>query len=129
MTGTTKSHGDSHTMKGYADLVALTGFLPEHINFPVSRTQSAISLVLFFALLIGLPIPAPILSSQGLSVFNSFDRAGSLVFGGGRVVLPLLETGVLKRGWVSHDQFLAGYGRRRPFQGRCSPSRPIWGSC
>lgn len=88
-----------------------------HINFPVSRTFGATSLVLFFALLFGLPILAPALSSQGLAVFDSFYRAGSLVFGGGHVVLPLLETEVVKSGWVSHDQFLAGYGAAQAVPG------------
>lgn len=88
-----------------------------HINFPVSRTFGATSLVLFFALLFGLPILAPALSSQGLTVFDSFYRAGSLVFGGGHVVLPLLETEVVKSGWISHDQFLAGYGAAQAVPG------------
>jgi chromate transporter len=88
-----------------------------HINFPVSQTFGATSLVLFFALLFGLPILAPALSSQGLTVFDSFYRAGSLVFGGGHVVLPLLEAEVVKSGWISHDQFLAGYGAAQAVPG------------
>lgn len=91
--------------------------ITRHIEFPVSRTFGAASLALFFALLFGLPIIAPALSSQGLSVFDSFYRAGSLVFGGGHVVLPLLETEVVRSGWISHDQFLAGYGAAQAVPG------------
>ncbi|ABS17359.1 MULTISPECIES: chromate efflux transporter [Hyphomicrobiales] len=91
--------------------------ITRHIEFPVSRTFGAVSLVLFFALLIGLPILAPAIPSQELAVFDSFYRAGSLVFGGGHVVLPLLETEVVKSGWVSHDQFLAGYGAAQAVPG------------
>lgn len=86
-----------------------------HISFPVSRTFGALSLVLFFILLFGLPVLAAY--SQGLVVFDSFYRAGSLVFGGGHVVLPLLETEVVRSGWVSHDLFLAGYGAAQAVPG------------
>ncbi|UXN58741.1 chromate efflux transporter [Phyllobacterium zundukense] len=91
--------------------------ITRHIEFPVSRTFGVISLVAFFALLFGLPIITSAMSSQGLSVFDSFFRAGSLVFGGGHVVLPLLETEVVRSGWVSHDQFLAGYGAAQAVPG------------
>lgn len=89
--------------------------ITHHISFPVSRTFGAISLFLFFVLLFGLPVLAA--SSQGLAVFDSFYRAGSLVFGGGHVVLPLLETEVVRSGWVSHNQFLAGYGAAQAVPG------------
>lgn len=89
--------------------------ITHHISFPVSRTFGAISLFLFFVLLFGLPVLAAY--SQGLAVFDSFYRAGSLVFGGGHVVLPLLETEVVRSGWLSHDQFLAGYGAAQAVPG------------
>ncbi|MBP1841943.1 chromate transporter [Rhizobium petrolearium] len=91
--------------------------ITRHIEFPVSRLFGAISLSLFIALLVGLPIVTSATSSQGFSVFDSFYRAGSLVFGGGHVVLPLLETEVVQRGWVNHDQFLAGYGAAQAVPG------------
>ncbi|AZN99894.1 chromate efflux transporter [Mesorhizobium sp. M9A.F.Ca.ET.002.03.1.2] len=91
--------------------------ITRHIDFPVSRTLGVISLVVFFALLFGLPIVTTAMSSQGLAVFDSFYRAGSLVFGGGHVVLPLLETEVVRSGWVNHDQFLAGYGAAQAVPG------------
>jgi len=91
--------------------------ITRHIEFPVSRTFGALSLVVFFAFLFGLPIAVTAMSAQGLAVFDSFFRAGSLVFGGGHVVLPLLETEVVRSGWVSHDQFLAGYGAAQAVPG------------
>ncbi len=93
------------------------GAITRHIEFPVSRTVGAVSLTLFFALLLGLPVLTAASSSQGLAVFDSFYRAGSLVFGGGHVVLPLLESEVVRSGWVSHDQFLAGYGAAQAVPG------------
>ena len=69
------------------------------------------ALVLFFALLFGLPLLRQVVEAgQTLAVVDSFYRAGSLVFGGGHVVLPLLQEGVVAPGWVSNEAFLAGYG-------------------
>jgi chromate transporter len=81
-----------------------------HLAFPVSKRAGLIALTLFFLLLILLPVLAAVLPLQGLDLFDAFYRAGSLVFGGGHVVLPLLQAEVVRPGWVSTDQFLAGYG-------------------
>lgn len=81
-----------------------------HLSFPASRIVGAICLVLFAILLIGLPVAVAAVSSQSLAVFDAFYRTGSLVFGGGHVVFPLLEAEVVRSGWVSHDDSLAGYG-------------------
>ena len=56
-------------------------------------------------------------SSQALAVFDSFYRAGALVFGGGHVVLPLLRAAVVAPGWVSNEQFVAGYGAAQAVPG------------
>jgi chromate transporter len=88
-----------------------------HLTFPVSRPAAAAALALFFALLIGLPFTAAIGGSQALAYFDSFYRAGSLVFGGGHVVLPLLEAEIVPRGWVGQDTFLAGYGAAQAVPG------------
>jgi chromate transporter len=88
-----------------------------HLAFPVSRRAGLIALVLFFLLLILLPIVAGATSSQGLALFDSFYRGGSLVFGGGHVVLALLESEVVLPGWVSDDAFLAGYGAAQAMPG------------
>lgn len=73
--------------------------------------QSAfIALGLFALLLAGLPALAALLQNPGLGLASVFYRAGSLVFGGGHVVLPLLEREVVARGWLDQSSFLAGYG-------------------
>src|SRR6478609_7315815 len=107
-------------------LVVLRGAPPvEHgtLPHPVSRNAGLVALVLFFALLLGLPLLAAALPSQGLTVFEAFYRAGSLVFGGGHVVLPLLQAAVVPPGWVTNDAFLAGYGAAQAFVHVCRLSR------
>ena len=83
---------------------------------PVSVLSIA-SLALFFALLVGLPVLASTWPSQVLALADSFYRSGSLVFGGGHVVLALLKAEVLPTGWVPEDVFLAGYGAAQAVPG------------
>lgn len=83
----------------------------------ISRRTGAFWLILFFALLIGLPLATEAFSNQTLSIVDAFYRAGSLVFGGGHVVLPLLQTEVVPPGWVSEEVFLAGYGATQAMPG------------
>jgi chromate transporter len=83
----------------------------------VSRRTGAVLLALFFVLLIGLPLLAATIPAQGIKLFDAFYRAGSLVFGGGHVVLPLLQAAVVPQGWVSNDAFLAGYGAAQAVPG------------
>ena len=87
------------------------------VRVPVSRRAAIVALVLFFGLLIGLPILRQVTSSQALAVFDSFYRVGSLVFGGGHVVLPLLWTEVVPNGWVTNEEFTAGYGAAQAVPG------------
>jgi chromate transporter len=87
------------------------------LNLQVSRTVATALLVLFFALLIGLPLLSAAIPAQGLKEFTAFYRTGSLVFGGGHVVLPLLQASVVPPGWVSNDMFLAGYGAAQAVPG------------
>ncbi|KEK25399.1 chromate transporter [Bacillus gaemokensis] len=75
---------------------------------PVSRITAISCLLLFFGLLILLPILRPY--SHFISLFDSFYRSGALVFGGGHVVLPLLENEFVLSGMMTKEQFLAGYG-------------------
>jgi chromate transporter len=75
------------------------------------------ALVLFFALLFGLPALAAASSDHILELISSFYRSGALVFGGGHVVLPLLQQAVVPPGWVSNDVFLAGYGAAQAVPG------------
>ena len=90
-----------------------------HIGMGISlgKTTGALSLALFFGLLIALPILKVAYPSQALAYFDSFYRAGSLVFGGGHVVLPLLQSEVVPPGWISNDAFLAGYGAAQAVPG------------
>ena len=91
----------------------------EHDPLPitVSHRAGALWLSLFFALLIGLPILAKLLPSPTMVVVDAFYRVGSLVFGGGHVVLPLLQAEVVSSGWVSNESFLAGYGAAQAVPG------------
>jgi len=88
-----------------------------HIRFPLSKKTGIAAWVIFFALLIGLPLLRQIQPSHALEVFDSFFRVGSLVFGGGHVVLPLLQTEVVGPGWVTNEQFVAGYGATQAVPG------------
>ena len=72
---------------------------------------------MFFALLIGLPLLSAAFPNQALALFNAFYRAGALVFGGGHVVLPLLQAAVVPPGWVTNNAFLAGYGAAQAVPG------------
>ncbi|GAA0588594.1 chromate efflux transporter [Caenispirillum bisanense] len=77
------------------------------IPLPIGRRTAAAALGLFLALLGGLPLLG---GPHLLDLFGAFYRAGALVFGGGHVVLPLLQAEVVAPGWVTPESFLAGYG-------------------
>lgn len=88
------------------------------LTVSISKRAGVICLALFFVLLIGLPIIRQIIGGEGLlAMFESFYRSGSLVFGGGHVVLPLLEREVVPTGWMSKSEFLAGYGATQAVPG------------
>jgi len=87
------------------------------LHISLGKTAGAVSLALFFGLLAGLPVAAALYPGQPLALFDSFYRAGSLVFGGGHVVLPLLQSEVVPPGWISNDAFLAGYGAAQAVPG------------
>jgi chromate transporter len=91
----------------------------DHASLPlnVSRATGAIMLAIFFLLLIGLPLIASATALQAVKLLDAFYRAGSLVFGGGHVVLPLLQASVVPPGWISNDAFLAGYGAAQAVPG------------
>ncbi len=77
---------------------------------PVGRRFALVCLLLFLGLLGLLPLLAWIFPDQALALVAAFYRSGSLIFGGGHVVLPLLESSVVGPGWISQADFLAGYG-------------------
>jgi len=83
---------------------------PDALQVGIPIPVAALLLVSFFVLLVGLPWLAQATAPHWLRLINAFYMAGSLVFGGGHVVLPLLQQSVVAPGWVSPDVFLAGYG-------------------
>lgn len=87
------------------------------VRIPISRRAGAAALGVLALLLVALPVLAALVPSLPLAVADGFFRAGALVFGGGHVVLPLLETAVVEPGWVSEQQFLAGYGAAQAVPG------------
>ena len=92
--------------------------LPQQEDAPArSRGWAAAALVVFAVLLVALPALAAASGDGALKVFDGFYRSGSLVFGGGHVVLPLLRAEVVPPGWVSDDAFLAGYGAAQALPG------------
>lgn len=102
---------------GYVFLKSAADAAPSDLNIRSSKSLAVVCLVLFFALLAGLPLLAAAGSSQALALLDSFYRAGALVFGGGHVVLPLLQAEVTPPGWVGDDAFLAGYGAAQAVPG------------
>jgi len=91
---------------------------PEENHLPVRPSAfSAASLALFFALLAGLPLLVLATSNHWLAMADGFYRTGALVFGGGHVVLPLLQAETVGRGWITREDFLAGYGAAQALPG------------
>ena len=84
---------------------------------PLSIRSGSIMLTLFLVLLFLLPLLAQQSSSTSLQMVDAFYRSGSLVFGGGHVVLPLLQAEVVAPGWIGADEFLAGYGAAQAVPG------------
>jgi chromate transporter len=89
----------------------------QELKIFVSRKVGVACLVLFLALLVFLPFMRQIISNHWVEIADSFYRSGSLVFGGGHVVLPLLQKEVVPAGWISQDNFLAGYAAAQAIPG------------
>jgi len=85
--------------------------------YPVSRKLGIVALLLFAAPLAGLPLWAAATGSSTIALLEGVYRSGALVFGGGHVVLPLLQTTVVPSGIVSNTDFLAGYGAAQAVPG------------
>lgn len=106
-----------------AAIIGLLLFKPQqgaaHDPLPIvmRRRVGLLWLALFFALLMGLPLLTTLFPGQTLAMVDAFYRAGSLVFGGGHVVLPLLQAEVVPPGWVDNEFFLAGYGAAQAVPG------------
>jgi chromate transporter len=91
--------------------------LPAPLAVPIARPLALGALLLFFVLLFGLPALATVASNHAIDLVASFYRSGALVFGGGHVVLPLLQKAVVPPGWLGNDSFLAGYGAAQAVPG------------
>ncbi|WP_300340332.1 chromate efflux transporter [Accumulibacter sp.] len=114
---------------GQVGVIVVAGFLglllfkgaPDAAHEPlpmtISRRGGCFWLALFLLLLVGLPVVAQAWPERTLAMIDAFYRAGSLVFGGGHVVLPLLQAEVVPSGWVSNESFLAGYGAAQAVPG------------
>ncbi|HEY8900822.1 MAG TPA: chromate efflux transporter [Chthoniobacterales bacterium] len=89
---------------------------PDHLHVRPSP-WSATCLGLFFALLGGLPLLALAWPNHWLDLANGFYRSGALVFGGGHVILPLLQAETVGHGWIHREDFLAGYGAAQALPG------------
>ncbi|MDB5080257.1 MAG: chromate transporter, chromate ion transporter family [Chloroflexi bacterium] len=89
----------------------------EELHLPIPRSLAIICLALFGLLLVGLPLLRQAFPGQPLAILDSFYRSGALVFGGGHVVLPLLQAEVVPPGWITNEQFLAGYGAAQAVPG------------
>ena len=103
------------TLLPSAPRTGATDHAPLGLN--LHRGVAATAIVLFFVLLLFLAPIAATIDSQALRLFEAFYRAGALVFGGGHVVLPLLQAAVVPPGWVTNDAFLAGYGAAQAMPG------------
>ena len=98
----------------------LTGSSGEQrVSLPpaIGRRTAVASLAVFLVLLGALPLLRQVVTNQAFVVFDSFFRVGSLVFGGGHVVLPLLQAEVVPPGWVTNEEFVAGYGAAQAVPG------------
>ncbi|MCP5161033.1 MAG: chromate efflux transporter [Hahellaceae bacterium] len=89
----------------------------ETLRLPVSKRAACYWLLIFLVLLTSLPLLTQIYPQQALAEIDAFFRTGSLVFGGGHVVLPLLQAEVVPNGWIDNDRFLAGYGAAQAVPG------------
>jgi chromate transporter len=87
------------------------------LHVPLRRRTGLLLLLVFAALLVLLPLAVSLWPDMLLALFDAFYRVGALVFGGGHVMLPLLQAVVVPPGWVSADAFLAGYGATQAVPG------------
>lgn len=90
---------------------------PKETVRPISKTTGGCFLTLFVILLIGLPMASPLIQNEWFTIIEKFYLSGALVFGGGHVVLPLLETQFVQSGLMSSSDFLAGYGMTQAVPG------------
>jgi chromate transporter len=96
------------------------------VAVPIPRWLSISAWVALFTLLFGLPIVRSVVANHTVAMFDSFHQSGSLVLGGGHVVLPLLQAQVVPPHGSATTSSWPAMAQPRPFRARCSPSPPIW---
>lgn len=101
----------------FGGLVGVSASTSDAPSPRISGRAATVWLATFFLLLLVLPVTRGLVESQALNVVDAFYRAGSLVFGGGHVVLPLLEREVVPPGWLDQESFIAGYGAAQAVPG------------
>ena len=102
---------------GWRFLPTTTTTVATPLRVTIAKPLAIAALILFACLLAGLPVIAALNDNHALALFDSFYRSGALVFGGGHVVLPLLQKAVAPTGWIGNDAFLAGYGAAQAMPG------------
>ncbi|WP_432360770.1 chromate efflux transporter [Sporosarcina sp. UB5] len=90
---------------------------PEPINLSFGKKTGVAAWTIFFLLLIVVPAIRTFIENTFISIFDIFYRVGSIVFGGGHVVLPMLEREVVPAGWMDAETFIAGYGAAQAVPG------------
>ena len=90
---------------------------PSKLHLPISRRSADAALLLFAFLFVALEALSRFTSVESIQVLRAFYQSGALVFGGGHVVLPLLQQTVVRPGWVSEPDFLTGYGAAQTIPG------------
>lgn len=91
--------------------------VPPAMTVRISRSAGLGCLILFLSLMIAAPVARWMTGNQTLALFDAFYRSGALVFGGGHVVLPLLQAETVSTGWIGQDAFLTGYGAAQAVPG------------
>ena len=107
----------SGALLGWVFLRSRRALAARPLPIAISKRQGALAATFFLVLLLLLPSVARVSGARPLAVFSAFYRTGALVFGGGHVVLPLLENTVVARGWVDQQTFLSGYGAAQAIPG------------
>lgn len=102
---------------GFVAFSSKTNTHNEPFYVTITKKQGTIALIILAGLLVILPITSRIVSNDYLHMFDMFFRVGSIVFGGGHVVLPLLEQEVIPTGLLTAGEFLAGYGAAQAVPG------------
>jgi chromate transporter len=90
---------------------------PSWLAGRAGRMAGVVCLIVFFVLLAAVPLTRAAGVDPAVAMAGAVYRSGALVFGGGHVVLPLLDAGVVEPGWVSEGRFLAGYGAAQAVPG------------